>query len=136
MARGVNGQSHYSGPGRRDDSRYKDLMDDALLAIPSISLVTDLANLFDAQKGIFVNARGQGLTWERPVSAEWIYPDGRDDFQIDAGLRIRGVQRLAQSETCFRLFFRTEYGVLRSLLATRRREFDAVDLRIMTTPGL
>jgi hypothetical protein len=73
-----------------NDPRYKDLVDDALLSIPSISLVTPLANLFDAGTGIYVNAMQDGREWERPVSVEMIYPDGTEGFQIDAGLRIRG----------------------------------------------
>ena len=38
-----------------NDPRYKSLMDDALLAVPTLSLVTDLENLFDAAKGVYVN---------------------------------------------------------------------------------
>ena len=45
-----------------NDPRYKDLVDDALLAIPSISLVTSLANLFDSRTGIYVNAMQDGAT--------------------------------------------------------------------------
>jgi hypothetical protein len=133
----VNGQSIDYGmdPDVVNDPRYQDLMDDALLAIPSISLVTDLANLFDPQKGIFVNARNQGLAWERPVSAEWIYPDGRDDFQIDAGLRIRGGYSRSggNPKHAFRLFFRPQYGPapLQYPLFENEgvEEFECVDLR-------
>ena len=59
-----------------NDPRYKNLMDDALLAIPSISLVTNLANLFDPATGIYAHASMRGQAWERPVSVELIYPDG------------------------------------------------------------
>jgi hypothetical protein len=38
-----------------NDSRYSTLIDDALLAIPTLSIVTDLANLFDADTGIYMN---------------------------------------------------------------------------------
>jgi hypothetical protein len=134
---GVNGQRIDYGmdPDVVNDPRYKDLMDDALLSIPSISLVTDLANLFDAKTGIFVNAYGQGLAWERPVSAEWIYPDGRDNFQIDAGLRIRGgySRQSSNPKHAFRLFFRPQYGqaTLQYPLFEKEgvAEFEGVDLR-------
>ncbi len=110
----VNGQAMDYGmdPDVVNDPRYRDLMDDALLSIPSISLVTDLANLFSSQKGIYVNARAQGQQWERPVSVELIYPDGTEGFQIDAGLRIRGGYSRSggNPKHAFRLFFRTEYG--------------------------
>ena len=134
---GVNGQTIDYGmdPDVVNDSRYKNLMDDALLAIPSVSLVTDLANLFDPQKGIYVNALSLGPTWERPVSVELIYPDGTDGFQIDAGLRIRGGYSRADGNPkhAFRLFFDAQYGApqLQYPLFGEEgvAEFEGVDLR-------
>jgi len=133
----VNGQviDYGMDPDVVNDSRYKDLMDDALLAIPSISLVTDLANLFDSQTGIYVNARGQGLGWERPVSVELLCPDRAEGFQADAGLRIRGGYSRSGSNPkhAFRLFFRAEYGTPKlsyPLFGDEGAgEFEAVDLR-------
>jgi len=74
----VNGQVFEYGmnPEVTDDPRYAQFIDDALLSIPSISLVTDLDNLFDRSIGIYVNAQQHGQDWERPVSVELIYPDG------------------------------------------------------------
>ncbi|MHC4518361.1 MAG: chitobiase/beta-hexosaminidase C-terminal domain-containing protein, partial [Planctomycetota bacterium] len=118
-----------------NDPRYKDLMDDALLAIPSVSLVTDLDNLFGSQIGIYVHARAQGLAWERPVSVELINPDGSEGFQIDGGIRIRGGYSRSggNPKHAFRLFFRAMYGQskLRFPLFGDEGvdEFDAVDLR-------
>jgi len=133
----VNGQTINYGmdPDIVNDRRYKDLMDDALLAIPSISLVTDLENLFDSSTGIYVNARRLGRTWERPVSVELINPDGSEGFHIDAGLRIRGgySRNTSNPKHAFRLFFRAEYGQtkLRFPLFEDEgvSEFDNVDLR-------
>ena len=95
-----------------NDPRYKDLVDDALLSIPTISLVTPLANLYDQRTGIYVNALEDGRDWERPVSVELMHPDGTEGFQIDAGLRIRGgYGRVGDNpKHGFRLFFRAEYG--------------------------
>jgi hypothetical protein len=118
-----------------NDPRYKNLMDDALLAIPSVSLVTEVANLFDAQTGIYVNPRNQGQAWERPVSVELIYPDGTEGFQIDAGLRIRGGYSRSGSNPkhAFRLFFGPDYGpptLKYPLFGTEGAdEFECVDLR-------
>ncbi len=70
------------------DMRYKNLMDDALLDLPSISVVTDPGNLFNPQNGIYVNSAYHGRTWERPANIELINPDGSPGFNIDAGLRI------------------------------------------------
>ncbi|MEM1095877.1 MAG: lamin tail domain-containing protein [Bacteroidota bacterium] len=83
----------------------------ALRDLPSVSIATDLAHLFDAQTGIYANARERGRDWERPASVELLLPDGTSAFQIDAGLRIRGgFSRNANNpKHAFRLFFRDEY---------------------------
>jgi hypothetical protein len=73
-----------------NDACYIELVDDALLALPTISIVTNLNNLFNPTTGIYMNPRNEGIAWERPTSVELIYPDGSEGFQIDAGLRIRG----------------------------------------------
>ncbi len=133
----VNSQTIDYGmdPDVVNDPRYKDLMDDALVAIPSVSLVTELANLFDPQKGIYVNALGLGPTWQRPVSVELIYPDGTDGFQIDAGMRIRGGYSRSggNPKHAFRLFFDAQYGAPRLKYPLFEDEgvdeFENVDLR-------
>ncbi len=115
----------------------------ALLAIPSISVSTDLSNLFDigGSQGIYSNPDGRGFAWERPVSMEWInppstvHPNGTGEFQIDAGLRIRGgYSRVTfNPKHSLRFFFREEYGStkLRYPLFGRdaAQEFDKFDLR-------
>jgi hypothetical protein len=84
-----------------------------MTAIPSISLVTDLDNLFHPETGIYVNSnRSHG--WERPASVELIDPEGRPEaeFQIDAGLRLRGghSRRVANPKNSLRFVFRSVYG--------------------------
>src|SRR3990172_9063986 len=95
-----------------NSATYKNQITDAMLAVPSISLVTELTNLFNRTTGIYVNALEYGRDWERPVSVELIHPDGREGFQIDGGLRIRGGWGRYGSNTkhAFRLFFREDYG--------------------------
>jgi hypothetical protein len=121
------------------DPRYVGIVDDALLAIPTFSFVTDLENLFDPSIGIYVNASQEGLAWERPVSVELIYPDGSEGFQIDAGMRIRGGYSAGgwNPKHAFRLFFRAMYGGLYGEGKLRYPlfgdegvdEFDHMDLR-------
>jgi hypothetical protein len=133
----VNGQvfDYAMDPDIVNHPQYRDLMDNALLAIPSISLVTSLANLVDPARGIYVHAGSEGRDWERPVSVELIHPDGREGFQIDAGIRIRGgFSRSGNNpKHSFRLFFRSDYGppVLRYPLfdAEGADEFENIDLR-------
>ncbi len=110
----VNGQviDYGMDPDVVNDARYSNLIEDALLAIPTISLVTSLKNLFDPGTGIYVHAGNEGTSWERPVSVELLNPDGSNGFQINAGLRIRGgySRQNANPKHAFRLFFRPEYG--------------------------
>ncbi|MDZ7315650.1 MAG: CotH kinase family protein [candidate division KSB1 bacterium] len=114
---------------------YRDQIVPAFLDIPSISMVMDLRDLFDAKRGIYVNAGNHGPDWERPCSLELILPNGEPGFQIDAGVRIRGgYSRSNQNpKHAFRFFFRREYGQgkLKYPLFGDEGvdEFDAVDLR-------
>ena len=127
-------------PDVLDNPSYADLMDDALLSIPTISLVTDLDNLFNPSTdpnfgGIYTNATKHGEEWERPTSMELINPDGSRGFQIDAGIRIRGgVSRTySNPKHAFRLFFRVEYGDAKLNFPLFGDEgvdqFDHIDLR-------
>ncbi|MEE2623031.1 MAG: lamin tail domain-containing protein [Verrucomicrobiota bacterium] len=88
-------------------------VEEALLALPSISIATDQEHLFDRKTGIHVKPEKRGREWERPVSVELIDPEDREKgFQVDAGIRIRGGH--SRSPACqkhaYRLYFRKEYG--------------------------
>ncbi|MBN2739000.1 MAG: lamin tail domain-containing protein [Spirochaetales bacterium] len=121
-----------------NDPRYADKMTDALLSLPSVSLVTDLANLFDKDTGIYVNAEERGDEWERPASVEIIYPDDEESVQAETGIRIRnGYHRIASNpKHSFRLFFRKEYGDSKleyKLFGDEGvDEFDKIDFRSAT----
>jgi hypothetical protein len=81
------------------------------ITLPIISISTDPDNLFDRTIGIYANATSHGERWERPVSMEWIKPNGEVGFQIDSGLRIHGgASRSRSDKKSFRLYFRSEYG--------------------------
>lgn len=95
-----------------NDPRYSGLLRDSLLSIPTLSIVTDTSNLF-GPTGIYENPLMEGPAWERPVSLEWINPDGSTGFQINAGLRAYGgaFRRMDLTrKKSFRLLFKREYG--------------------------
>ncbi|MCC5804944.1 MAG: chitobiase/beta-hexosaminidase C-terminal domain-containing protein [Opitutales bacterium] len=108
---------------------------EGLLSIPSVSIVTDLPNLFDPDTGIYVNARQVG--WERPVSVELLDPETGPEggFQVEAGLRIRGAYSRNDDNPkhSLRLLFRTAYGDSQLHFPLFGEEgadtFDRVDLR-------
>ena len=79
--------------------------------LPVLSLVTDPAHLWDEETGIYVNAAERGRKWERPVTVEWLSPEGELGFSVRAGLRIHGAgTRTLTDKLSFRLYFRGEYG--------------------------
>jgi hypothetical protein len=118
-----------------DDPRFKDEIVDGLKSIPTLSLVTDIAHLFDEKTGIYSNAGQQGREWERACSLELVFPDGDKGFQIDCGVRIRGgmSRQPINPKHAFRIFFRDEYGPSKldfPLFGKNgAKEFDNIDLR-------
>ena len=95
------------------DSTYTTAVRSGLTNIPTLSIVTDLENLFDPDTGIYSNPREEGALWERPASAELIYPDGTKGFQENCGLRIQGAGSRGPTSTpkhSLRLVFKSIYG--------------------------
>lgn len=87
-------------------------MRDALLAIPSMSLVMDVDELLDPRDGLHVNARNRGRAWERRASIEFIDPSTGEAVQANCGIRMHGGwNRYPEMlKKTFRLYFRSEYG--------------------------
>jgi hypothetical protein len=131
----VQAMDYGMAPDVINSTRYKNLIDSALISIPTISMVTDVNNLFAADSGIYNHALQDGDGWERPASIELLNPDGTDGFQINAGIRVRGgwSRHGDNPKHAFRLFFRSEYGTSKlkyPLFGTEgASEFDKVDLR-------
>jgi hypothetical protein len=95
------------------DPRYRDAMRAGLESLPSLSIAASVEDLFGNAEGIYANATGRGVEWERPVSVEMIQPDGRSAFQADAGIRIAGVASRHHQFTLkhsLSLRFRSRYG--------------------------
>ena len=92
---------------------------EALMSLPTISIVTQQSNITSATTGIYSNPGSDGINWERESSIEFIHPPGwvdadgnEDGFQSPCGLRIRGgfSRRTQNPKHSFRLFFRGQYG--------------------------
>lgn len=117
-----------------DSALYRDQIVPALKALPTMSVVTSLSNLFNGSTGIYANPGQDGRAWERPASLELIHPDGREGFQVNCGIRIRGgfSRSTGNPKHAFRFFFREEYGASKlryPLHPGGVEEFDALDLR-------
>ena len=113
----------------------------ALTAVSTVCITTDLNNLFNASTGIYSNPGQRGFAWEKPASIEWInpptalFPNGTSEFQINAGIRIRGgySRSTDNPKHSWHLFFRQDYGSgkLKYPLFGRHGadEFDQIDFR-------
>ncbi|MCF8381789.1 MAG: CotH kinase family protein [Bacteroidales bacterium] len=118
-----------------NDPNYSRMIDDAFREIPSMSIVTDIKNLFDPVTGIYVNAMGHGEEWERECSFELLDHKGKEGFGINAGLRIRGGWSRHSNfpKHAFRILFNAEYGYPRLYYPLFEEEgvaeFDNIDLR-------
>ncbi|MBX3732946.1 MAG: lamin tail domain-containing protein [Verrucomicrobiae bacterium] len=91
---------------------YQDELLPALKSLPSFVVVTELRHLFDSSTGIYANPGQDGRDWERPASLELLHPDGREGFQINCGIRVRGgfSRSTSNPKHALRFFFRNEYG--------------------------
>ena len=109
----VNGQIYNYGMDPDIVNGNQQAVRDALLAIPSVSIVADPDDLFSSGSGIYSNAEESGREWERPASIELIDPSGAEaGFEMNAGLRMRGgfSRRDSNPKHAFRVFFRDDYG--------------------------
>ena len=84
----------------------------ALTAMPTVSMSTDVTNLVDPTNGIYVNPSKHGLFWERPVSMEYINAAGTSEFGINCGARIRGgfSRTTGNPKHAFHMYFRNSLG--------------------------
>ncbi len=124
-----------------DNAQYRNQLHDALLSLPTLSIVTDVDNLFGNQ-GIYANSGSRGVAWERPCAVELIQPDGSDGFQINCGIRIQGGYFRSPNSSrkhSFRLLFKSIYGEskLRYPLfgEDATDEFDTITLRAGANDG-
>jgi hypothetical protein len=109
---------------------------DALMAIPSFSLVMDQATLTSAS-GIYSNPGGRGFAWERACSLELLNDDPANGggFQINGGVRVRGGYSRDGNNPKhgFHFFFRRDYGPAKLNYPLHgdqgTSEFDTFDLR-------
>lgn len=111
-------------------AEYKDLMDESLKTIPTLSIVTNPGYLFSYSVnpdtgGIYIYTGDVvkdsynttdtklGLNWERPASVEYFNSSDLNEFQINCGLRIHGGngrKSMNSPKHSFRLSFRSDYG--------------------------
>lgn len=115
---------------------YQGLLKQALAALPTLSLVCPVSDLFGDTNGIYTHPTSRGPAWERPCSAEFMPNDGSEGFAVNAGLQIQGNasrEPQKQPKHAFRLLFKGDYGPRRLEFPlfpdTRITQFDTLVLR-------
>ena len=91
----------------------REVIANSLTALPTMSIVMDIDDIFGSARGIYANTQGGGMAWERPVSVELIEADGTTAFQTNAGIRIQGFTSRDPNlnpKHSLRLVFREQYG--------------------------
>ena len=83
------GGDYEMDPEIYNDPAYSGVMQEALLSIPTLSLVMDKDHLFGSS-GIYTNPTQIGMSWERPTSAELFDANDITKFQVNCGIRIQG----------------------------------------------
>ncbi len=133
---GANVVDYGMDPDVVNNPAYSGAITNGLRAIPSYSIVTALGNLFDPVTGIYANPSQDGIDWERPASIELLYADGREGFQVNGGIRLRGGFSRSPNNPkhAFRFFFRSEYGAAKLNYPAFANQggaesFDSFDLR-------
>lgn len=73
-------------------------------SLPVISIVTDEANLFDKNTGIYLNSNKSGADWERPAHVEFFERDGTLGFSHYCGVRLHGGGSKGFAQKSLRLY--------------------------------
>mgnify|MGYP006280805979 CR=1 FL=1 len=87
-------------------------------SLPVLSLVTDPANLWGEETGIYTEGRypvqpnyfQTGKDWERPATLEFYEEDRTLGFVRDVGVRIHGGDTRSFPKKSLRVYFRKRYG--------------------------
>ena len=85
----------------------------ALAAIPTVSLVAPVEDLWDPALGIYMNPDAAGREWERAMSFEVLMPPEEQSLGFTAGVQIQGnssTREWRSAKLSMRVAFRAEYG--------------------------
>jgi hypothetical protein len=86
---------------------------EALLSLPTMSIVMDQDDMWDPTTGIYNHATSVGDAWRRPGSIEYIDPATGENFQYNVGIQMHGGasrDNVRTKKHSFRLIFNPEFG--------------------------
>lgn len=80
--------------------------------LPVVSIVTDKANFYDDETGIYANSGESGAEWERPVHFELYAADGTLGVSQNMGVRISGNSTRTYQQKSMRFYAKAEYDAV------------------------
>ncbi|MEY2409363.1 MAG: hypothetical protein QOF48_2033 [Verrucomicrobiota bacterium] len=100
------------------NTAYTALLKPALRALPSLSIVMNVEDMFGTNNGLYTHSSDsqtlyRGPAWERACSAEFILTNGETGFQVNCGIQIQGnASRNPQKQPKhpFRILFKGAWG--------------------------
>ena len=117
---------------------YANLVTNALLALPVVSIMIKPADMWDPTTGLYTHTLSRGPAWEKPCSMEFFTPDGsKAGFQVEAGIQAQGNasrEPLKQPKHPLKVQFKGDYGPAnlkyKLFHDSPRDEFDSVNIRV------
>ncbi|MCA9188880.1 MAG: lamin tail domain-containing protein, partial [Planctomycetales bacterium] len=85
---------------------------EALLSLPTMSIVMDHDDLWNSSTGIYPNATSTGSAWRRPGSIEYFDPATGEQFQYNVGIQMHGGasrDNVRLKKHSFRLIFKKDF---------------------------
>lgn len=83
------------------------------IALPALSIVAELDDLWGEETGLYSHPYGRGIGWEKAAEVTFLDRDQQLAFHVPAGLRIHGNSTRGIEKKSLRLYFRREYGLNR-----------------------
>jgi len=96
-----------------DHPDYSNDIDKAFYSLPSLSLTMERNEWFDFETGLYVGYPNSNETREKPVTAEFIFNDFRENFAVECGVQNQGgtsIMKWKVPKQSMRLLFKEIYG--------------------------
>lgn len=92
---------------------YSAQIEDALKSLPVVSLSMNINDWFNPETGLYAGYPNSDVSREKPVTAEFIYPDSTLSFEVECGVQNQGGTSIVNwkvPKQSMRLLFKEIYG--------------------------
>jgi hypothetical protein len=92
---------------------YSGEISNALQSIPTVSLSMNIDDWFNPNTGLYVGYPNSDISREKPVTAEFLFPDKQENFVVECGVQNQGGTSIIDwkvPKQSMRLLFKEIYG--------------------------